>query len=106
MASAASVAALPRNAGVGDLPAPRPSDFGRRTDLLRKVALDSGRADLKPLADKLDRFAETFEKLSEGESTGHKQVVALDRYQTRAAGELVREFRELSIASSDSTPLF
>ena len=99
------LAALPRNAGVGELPAPRPSDFGRRADLLRKVALDSGRADLKPLAAKLDRFAEAFEQLSEGESTGHKQVVALDRYQGRAAGELVREFRELSIASSDSTPL-
>ncbi|QDT16347.1 MMPL family transporter [Alienimonas californiensis] len=99
------LASLPRNAGVGELPAPRPSDFGRRTDMLRKVALDSGRADLKPLAAKLDRFADSFEKLSEGESTGHKQVVALDRYQTRAAGELVREFRELSIASSDSTPL-
>ena len=99
------LASLPRNAGVGDLPAPRPSDFGRRTDHLRRVALQSGRADLKPLADKLDEFADAFAKLSEGESSGHKQVVALDRYQSRAATELVREFRELSIASSDSTPL-
>ncbi len=99
------LAALPRAAAVGDLPAPRPSDFGRRADLLRKVALDSGRADLKPLADKLDRFANSFEKISEGESTGHKQVVALDRYQGRAANELVQDFRELKIAASDATPL-
>ncbi|NNJ25228.1 MMPL family transporter [Alienimonas chondri] len=95
------LASLPRNAGVGDLPAPKPSDFGRRADILRKVALDSGRADLQPLAEKLDRFGEAFAAMDDG----NKQVVVLDRYQGRAASELVREFRELSIASSDSTPL-
>ena len=98
------LAALPRNASVGQLPRPRPDDFGKRADRLRILALDSGRADLKPLAEKLDRFSHAFDALGTTDG-GDGQSVALDRYQTRAAAELVGEFRELSIASSDLTPL-
>ncbi|MEM9701878.1 MAG: MMPL family transporter, partial [Planctomycetota bacterium] len=78
------LAAIGSGARIAQLPPPGPSDFGRRADSLRKFALATGRKDLEPLAQKLDRFSQSFDKLSEGEESGHKQAVALDRYQERA----------------------
>ena len=101
---------LPRAAGTPNLAAPSPRVVGERAGAVRRLAVGSGRADLKPLAEKLDRFETELTKLGRsadagGSDGGSAQSVALDRYQGRAAAELVREVRELEVASSDLTPL-
>ena len=99
-----SLNSLPRVDGTPDLPRPSPSAVGRLAGALRKLAAGSGRADLAPLARKLDAFETGLADL--GKSDGAEgQSVALDRYQTRSAAELIREVRELAVASSDSAPL-
>ena len=71
---------------------------------MRKLAEQSGRADLAPLAAKLDRFEAGLDAVGKVDG-GEGQTVALDRYQSRAAAELTREVRELAVAARDLTPL-
>ena len=98
------LASLPVSATAPSLARPRPKSVGELAERVRKLAADSGRSDLAPLAAKLDRFEDGLAGLAK-EDGAEGQTVALDRYQSRAAAELTREVRELAVASRDLTPL-